>query len=163
MREFFGTLLDGQHFLKWLSKAVDYKLYQLENLVSLKTRSNRMGYSIPQQKVYDFWVQKSITSNNSTNNSKRVSKMSFFRDFQEITNDNVREEEKTRKKGSKLKMIVATKRIYTDSVRTFHKCFNEDQEHPISLTTFLSTSHFIWSQVKKRSKAVCVFIVWAHM
>ena len=126
MRECFGTLLDDQHFLKWLSKAVDYKLYQLKNLVLSKPRSNRKSYSVPQQEVYSFWVQNSITSNDSTNSSKRVSKMSFFRNFKEINNDNVREEEKTRKKGSKVKMIVATKRIYTDSVRTLHKRFNED-------------------------------------
>ena len=126
MRECFGTLLDDQHFLKWLSKAVDYKLYQLKNLVLSKPRSNRKSYSVPQQEVYSFWVQNSITSNDSTNSSKRASKMSFFRDFKEITDDNFREEEKTRKKGSKVKMIVATKRIYTDSVRTLHKRFNED-------------------------------------
>ena len=57
-------------------------------------------------------------------------------------------------------MIVATKRIYTDSVRTLHKRFNEDQEHPISLTAFFKYNHFMFqSQVKKRSKVVCVFIV----
>ena len=87
MRECFGTLLDDQHFLKWLSKAVDYKLYRLKNLVSSKPRSNRKSYSVPQQEVYDFWVQNSITSNDSTNSSKCVSKMSFFRDFKEITDD----------------------------------------------------------------------------
>ena len=100
IRECFGTLLDDQHFLKWLSKAVDYKLYQLKILVSSKPRSNRKSYHVPQQKVFDFWVQNSITSNDSTNSSKRVSKMSFFRDFKKMTDDNVREEEKTRKKGS---------------------------------------------------------------
>ena len=164
MRECFGTSLDDQRFLKWLSKEVDYKLYHLKNLVSSKPRSNRKSYPVPQQEVYDFWVQNSITSNDSTNSSKRASKMSFFRDFKEITDDNVREEEKTRKKGSKVKMIVATKRIYTDSVRTLHKRFNEDQEHPISLTAFFKYNHFMFqSQVKKRSKVVCVFIVWIVM
>ena len=48
VRECFGTLLDDQHFLKRLSKAVDYKLYQLKNLVSSKPRSNRKSYSVPQ-------------------------------------------------------------------------------------------------------------------
>ena len=133
-------------------------------LVSSKPRSNRKSYSGPQQEVYDFWVQNSVTSNDSTNSSKRFSKMSFFRNFKEINNDNVREEEKTRKKGSKVKMIVATKRIYTDSVRTLHKRFNEDQEHPISLTAFFKYNLFVFqSQVKKRSKVVCVFIVWIVM
>ena len=98
MRECFGTLLDDQHFLKWLSKAVDYKLYQLKNLVLSKPRSNRKSYFVPKQEEYDFWVQNSITSNDSTNSLKRVSKMSFFRDFKEIANDNVREEEKTQKR-----------------------------------------------------------------
>ena len=84
MRECFGTLLDDQHFLKWLSKAVGYKLYQLKNLALSKPRSNRKSYSVPKQEEYDFWVQNSITSNDSTNSLKRVSKMSFFRDFKEI-------------------------------------------------------------------------------
>ena len=157
MRECFGTSLDDQHFLKWLSKAVDYKLYHLKNLVSSKPRSNRKSYSVPQQ-VYDFWVQNSIMSNDSTNSSKRASKMSFFRDFKEITDDNVREEEKTRKKGSKVKMIVARKRIYTDSVRTLQKRFNGDQEHPISLTPFFKCKPFYVLKPREKEKQGCLCI-----
>ena len=152
------NLVTDQHFLKWLSKAVDCKLYQLINLVKSKPRSNRKSYSVPQQEVYDFWVQNSITSNNSTNSSKHVLKMSFFRDFKEITDDNVREEEKTCKKGSKVKMIVTTKRIYTDSVRILHKRFNEDQEHPISLTAFFKYKPFYVLKPSEKEKRSCLCI-----
>ena len=164
-RECFGTSLDDQRFLKWLSKEVDYKLYHLKNLVSSKPRSNRKSYPVPQQEVYDFWVQNSITSNDSTNSSKRASKMSFFRDFKEITDDNVREEEKTRKKGSKVKMIVATKRIYTDSVRTLHKRFNGDQEHPISLTAFFKCKpfHVLKPREKEKQGCLCIHCLNPHV
>jgi len=143
MRECFGTLLDDQHFLKWLSKEVDHKLYQFKNLISSKRVNNRKSYSVPTQEMYDFWLQNSITLNDSTNSSKRVSKMSFSTDFKEITDENVWEEEKTRKKGSKVKMIVGTKRIYTDSVRTLLKRFNEDRENPISLTAFYVLNYYV--------------------
>ena len=78
--------------------------------------------------------------------------MSFYRDFKEITNDNVQEEKKTHKKGLKVKMVVATKRIYTDSVRTLHKRFNEDQEHPILLTTFFKYKPFYVLKPSEKEK-----------
>ena len=165
MRECFGTLLDDQHFLKWLSKAVDYKLYRLKNLVSSKPRSNRKSYSVPQQELYDFWIQNFITFIESTNSSKRVSKMSFFRNFREITDGNIWEEEKTRKKGSKVKMIVARKSIYTDSVRTLHKRFNEDQEHPILLTAFFKYKPFyvLNPSQKEKQSCFCIYFLNPHV
>jgi len=155
MRECFGTLLDDQHFLKWLSKEVDHKLYQFKNLISSKRVNNRKSYSVPTQEIYDFWLQNSITLNDSTNSSKRVSKMSFSTDFKEITDENVWEEEKTRKKGSKVKMIVGTKRIYTDSVRTLLKRFNEDRENPISLTAF----YVLKPSEKEKQSCLCIVYV----
>ena len=115
--------------------------------------------------MYDFWVQNSVTSNDSTNSSKRVSKMSFFRNFKEINNDNVREEEKTRKKGSKVKMIVATKGIYLDSVRTLHKRFNEDQKHPISLTAFFKYEPFyvLKPSEKEKQSCLCLYCLNPHV
>ena len=63
---------------------------------------------------------------------------------------------RTRKKGSKVKMIVAAKRIYTDSVRTLHKRFNEDQEHPISLTAFFKYKPFYVLKANDIEKQVLV-------
>ena len=40
-------------------------------------------------------------SNDSTNSSKHVSKLSFFRDIKEITNDNVRKENTQKRIESK--------------------------------------------------------------
>ena len=127
-------------------------------MVSSKPRSNRKSYAVLQQEVYDFWVQNSITSNNSTSSSKHVSEMSFFRDFKEITDDNVREEEETRKKRSKVKMIVDTKGIYTDSEKTLHKRFNEDQEHPILLTAFFKYKPFYVLKPSENEKQSCLCI-----
>ena len=52
--------------------------------------------------------------------------MNFFSDFKDITNGNAWEEEKTCKKGLKAKVIVSAKKIYTDSIRTLHKRYNEE-------------------------------------
>ena len=49
---------------------------------------------------------------------------------------------KNAKKGSKVKIIVATKRIYTRPVRTLRKRFNEDQEHTVSITVFFTCKTF---------------------
>ena len=165
MRECFATLLDDKNFLRWLSKEVDYKPYLLKNLVSSKPSSNRKSYSVPQKEVYDFWLQNSITFNDSTNSTKRISKMSFMRNFKEIKDENIREEEKTHKKGSKLKMVVATKRIYTNSVRTLHKRFNEDQEHPISLTAFFKHKPFyvLKPSEKEKQSCLCIYCLNPHV
>ena len=53
-------------------------------------------------------------------------------------------------------MIVAAKRIYTDSVRTLHKRFNEDQEHPISLTAFFKYKPFYVLKANDIEKQVLV-------
>ena len=91
--------------------------------------------------------------------------MSFFRDLKEITDDNVREEEKTCKKGSKVKMIVATKTIYTDSIRTLHKRFNEDQGHPISLSAFFKYKPFyvLKPSEKEKQSCLCIYCLNPHV
>ena len=91
--------------------------------------------------------------------------MSFFRDLKEITDDNVREEEKTCKKGSKVKMIVATKTIYTDSIRTLHKRFNEDEGHPISLSAFFKYKPFyvLKPSEKEKQSCLCIYCLNPHV
>ena len=124
MRECFGTLLDDDFFLNWFANSVDYKPYSLKNLITVKTPISRKNYHVKHQEVYDFWFQNSITSNDSANTTKRVSKINFLKSFKVITDPQVREEVKTRKKRSTVKMVVATKRIYTDSVRKLLQRFN---------------------------------------
>ena len=55
-------------------------------------------------------------------------------------------------------MILAIKRIYTDSVRTLHKRFNEDQEHPISLTAFFKYKTFYVLKPSEKEKQSCLSI-----
>ena len=88
-----------------------------------------------------------------------------MRNFKEIKDENIREEKKTYKKGSKVKMVVATKIIYTDSIRTLHKRFNEDQEHPISLTAFFKHKLFyvLKPSEKEKQSCLCIYCLNPHV
>lgn len=103
-------MLEDENFLKWLVKAVDYKPYSLKNLFVKKTLKNQKT-SLNHQEVYDFWLPNSIISNDSVNSSKRVTKMNFLKNYKNIVDPEVREEEKTCKRICNVTMIVATKRI----------------------------------------------------
>ena len=155
MRECFGTLLDDDFFLNWLANSVGYKLCSLKNLITVKTPISRKNYHVKQE-VYDFWLQNSITSNDSANSTKRVSNINFLKSFKDITDPQVQEEVKTPKKGSTVKMMVATKGIYTDSVRKLLQRFNETQEKPISLSTFFKLKPFYCLRPSEKEKQSCL-------
>ena len=65
MPERIGTLLDDDFFLNWLANSVGYKPYSLKNLITVKTPISRKNYHVKHREVYDFWLQNSITSNDS--------------------------------------------------------------------------------------------------
>ena len=62
--------------------------------------------------------------------------MKSLKNYKNIVDHDVREEQKKHKKSANITMIVATKRIYIEPVRKLHQRFNESQETPVSLTTF---------------------------
>ena len=83
MRECFDSMLDDDDFLKWLGTAVGFKPYRLKRILSDK-KFNRRNSQLPQsiyQDIYDFWLSKSITSNDSTNNIKRITKKDFLQQY----------------------------------------------------------------------------------
>ena len=53
-------------------------------------------------------------------------------------------------------MMVASKRIYTDSVRKLLQRFNETQEKPISLSTFFKLKPFYCLKPSEKEKQSCL-------
>lgn len=157
MKECFGLMLDDENFLNWLAKSVGYKPYSLKHLLNAKTQKNRRSNVINHQEIYEFWIQNSITSNDSANSTKRITKMAFLKKFKHITDPEVREEEKALKSGSKV-MILATKRIYTDSVRKLHQRFNESCHNSVALSTFFNLKPFYCFQPSEKEKQSCLCI-----
>lgn len=74
------TLLDDEGFWKCLAIIVDCKLYSLKNFLSSNRENMRNGKSetIRHQDIYDYMLQNSTTSNNSTNSTKRLINMLFL-------------------------------------------------------------------------------------
>ena len=91
--------------------------------------------------------------------------MNFLKSLKDITDPQVREELKTRKKGSTVKTMVATKKIYTDSVRKLLQRFNETQEKPISLSTFLKLKPFdcLKPSEKEKQSGLCLNCLNPHV
>ena len=71
-----------------------------------------------------------------------------------------KEEEKCRKKSSSITMIVATKKIYNESIRKLHQTFNKShpEENPVSLTTFFNLKPFYCYKPSEREKQSCLCI-----
>ena len=120
INECFGEMINDDNFLKWLADAVGYKVYSLRNLIRSDLSRNRPT-SINCQAIYDFWIQNSVTSNDSVNSTKKITKMAYLKRYKKIDDSDIREEEKQRKKSSNITLIVATKRIYTEPIRKLHR------------------------------------------
>ena len=83
MKDCFITLLEEPDFLAWLPKKVDLKLIRLNNLLATNQYNKRDSHITPEsyRKIYDFWLSKSITSNNSANDTENISELSYLRQF----------------------------------------------------------------------------------
>ena len=81
MQGCFGEMLDDDSFLTWLSSAVGYKPNRLKRILSDKQPNRRNSAKLPpscHQEIYNFWLENSITSTDSTNNLKRITKKAFL-------------------------------------------------------------------------------------
>ena len=74
MRSCFNEMLEDESFFNWLSAAVGFKPVRLRNLLSENRPNNRNSKLPPSdyQQIYDFWLQHSIISTDSTNSQKRI-------------------------------------------------------------------------------------------
>ena len=95
IKKCFGEMLDGKNFLKWLAQASTFKLYRLMNLINVKPPSHgKTTGKVNHQAMYDFWVQNSITSYDSVNSTKRITKIMYLEKLKNISDSDIREEEK---------------------------------------------------------------------
>ena len=95
MQSSFGEMLDDEGFLNWLSSAVGYKLNRLKKILSEDLPNRRNSAKLPpscHQEIYSFWLEKSITSTDSTNSLKRIPKKTFLQNYKDIVDTNLREE-----------------------------------------------------------------------
>ena len=168
--ECFREMSDDENFLKCLAQAIDYKLYSQKNLINVKPSKQSKNtakltpetnpYIILSYTIYDFWVQNSITSNDSVNSTKRITKMMYLKKFKKISDPDIREEEKCQKKSSSITIIVATKKIYTKSIRKLCQTFNKShpEENPVSLTMLFNLKSFYFLKASENEKQSCLHI-----
>ena len=93
MQSSFGEMLDDEGFLNWLSSAVGYKPNRLKKILSENLPNRRNSAKLPpscHQEIYSFWLEKSITSTDSTNSLKRIPKKTFLQNYKDIFDTNLR-------------------------------------------------------------------------
>ena len=78
MKECFDTILKEPDFLAWLARKVDVKLNRLKKLLATNQYNKRNSHVTMEsyQKIYNFWLSKSVTSNDSANSTKNISTLS---------------------------------------------------------------------------------------
>ena len=80
-RSCFNEMLDDEGFLRLFSSAVDFKPNCLRKLLSNSQPKKRNSSKLPLscfQEICNFWLKNSITSTDSTNNMKRISRKTFL-------------------------------------------------------------------------------------
>ena len=154
MRSCFNEMLEDEGFFNWLSAAVGFKPVRLRNLLSANRPNNRSSKLPPSdyQQIYDFWLQHSITSTDSTNSQKRITKMAFLQWYKLITDENLREKEITFKKGKKT-VYTVNKVVYVESMRKLLKGYNSPHT-PVSLTFFTYKPFYCY--YRKRKAKLCM-------
>ena len=118
MRSCFDEILDDEGFLRWLSSGVGFKSNHLRKILS-NSQPNKRSSKLPLscfQEIYNFWLENSITSTDSTNNMKRISKKTFLQQYKNIVDENLIEKEIPLKNGSKT-VYTATNMVYVESIR----------------------------------------------
>ena len=110
------------------------------------------------QEIYDFWLSKPITSNDSDNNTKKIPKLNFLRQFKNINDPDIQENEKCLKNGTKKVICSASKKIYTESIRKLHEEFNETKSAKVSLSVFYNLKPFYRLPPSEKEKQSCLCI-----
>ena len=148
-------------FLNWLSLAVWYKPNRLKKILPENLTNRRNSAKSPppcHQWIYNFWLEKSITSTDSTNSLKRIPKKTFLQNYKDIVDANLREEVVQLKNGTKFR-YTAIKMIYVESIRKLHNEFSS-KHVPVSLTTFLNFKLFYCVVPSEKEKQCCACMNW---
>ena len=95
MQSSFGEMLDVEGFLNWSSSSVGYKPNRLKKILSENLPNRLNSGKLPpscHQEIYNFWLEKSIASTDSTNSLKRIPKKTFLQNYKDIVDTNLRED-----------------------------------------------------------------------
>ena len=138
----------------------------MKRILSDKQPNRRNSTKLPtscHQEIYNFWLEKSIASADSTNNLKGITKKAFLQKYIDIVDTNLREEVVQLKNGIKVR-YTAIKMIYVESIRKLHNEFSS-KHVPISLTTFFNFKPFycIVPSEKEKQSCVCINCQNAHL
>ena len=155
----FSEMLEDEGFLNWLSSAAGYKPSRLKKILSENLPNRRNSAKLPpscHQEIYSFWLEKSITSTDSTNSLKRIPKKTFLQNYKDIVDTNLWEEVVQLKNGNKVR-YTTIKMIYVESIRKLHNEFSS-KHVPVSLTTFFDFKPFYCVVPSEKEKPSCVCI-----
>ena len=144
MKECFDTLRRAR-FSSLTCKKIWCKTQPFEKLICNKPiQQEKHSYITTQsyQKIYDFSLSKSITSNDSANSTKNISKLTYLRQVKKIRDPDVQEKEKYSKNKTQKVICTASKKIYTESIRKLHDQYNGTASDKISLSVFYSLKPF---------------------
>ena len=159
MQSSLGEMLGDKGFLNWSSLTVGYKPNRLKKILSENLPIRRNSAKLPpscHQEIYNFWLEKSITSTDSTSSLKSILKKTFLQNYKDIVYTNLREEIVQLKNGTKFR-YTAFKMIYVESIRKLHNEFSS-KHVPVSLTAFLNFKPFYCVVPSEKEKQSCVCI-----
>ena len=113
---------------------------------------NRKSKIKRHQDINDFWLQNSITSNDSRNRRKRTSKMLFFKQLRNIEDSDMYEKQVQLKNGTR-------KMYYNNVTYTLHQLeshvsYSKNHKKPLSLyLPFINASlSIVKNHVRKKKK-----------
>ena len=156
----FGKQLDDKSYFSWLSSALGLKPNRLRSLLEENQENKRNSLKLPStiyQEIYDFWLENSITSTDSTNNIKRYPKESFCEKYTGIHDPSLREEIVHLKSGKSKVRVCGTKMVYVESIRKLCQRFNKDHAK-VSFSTFFKFKPFYCVIPTEKEKQSCVCI-----
>ena len=175
LHESFGEMLEDYHFIRWLSKKLDfmrpYKLIAiLKNYHADHIPRNTLPDDVP-QKIYDFWLlpENSIqtTDRRTGRDEVRITKMSYLRDYkhlQKIEDSNIAIKEVVMKKTGNTKSYVAAQRmVYTKPIRELHKTFISTKNVTCSISSFIKYKPFYVGVPTEREKESCLCMKCQNM
>ena len=109
------------------------------------------------QKIYDFWLDNCINSNESAYNMKRITKHSFLELFSNI------DKRVQLKKGSKI-VFTAPRMVYNDLLRKLHSSFNQKHIN-VSLSLFFRYKSYycVRPMEKEKLSRLCINCLNPHL
>ena len=154
----FDDMLDDDGLIAWLANGVGYKPRQLKQTLKNKkpNKRNSKFTSTDFQKVYDFWPDNSINSNESAYSMKHIKNHFILEQFSNINNPNVIEKIEQLKNGLNV-VFTAPRMVYTELDHKLHSCFCQKFTQ-VSFTVFVKYKPYYCVKPTEKEKLSCLWI-----